>query len=265
MFELRSVSVGYGERAVLQGVSFTAQAGRITALVGPNGCGKTTLLKAMARQLPLQEGEVRLRGCPLQSYTRREFARTAAFMPQVRAIPEITVRGLVSHGRFPYLGLSRQMTARDRRAVEQAMQAAGVERWAQRDLRELSGGERQRVYLAMALAQGGDAILLDEPTTYLDVAAQFELLELLRTLAGQGRAVILVLHDLAQALQYSDEVAVLADGRLAAFDTPERLFASRMLDRVFGVELRRAPDGTYYLRREEAPKTASCNSCGNIV
>ena len=147
MFELRSVSVGYGERAVLQGVSFTAQAGRITALVGPNGCGKTTLLKAMARQLPLQEGEVRLRGCPLQSYTRREFARMTAFMPQVRAIPEITVRGLVSHGRFPYLGLSRQMTARDRRAVEQAMQAAGVERWAQRDLRELSGGERQRVYL----------------------------------------------------------------------------------------------------------------------
>lgn len=265
MFELRSVSVGYGERAVLQGVSFAAQAGRITALVGPNGCGKTTLLKAMARQLPLQEGEVRLRGCPLQSYTRREFARTTAFMPQVRAIPEITVRGLVSHGRFPYLGLSRQMTARDRRDVEQAMQAAGVERWAQRDLRELSGGERQRVYLAMALAQGGDAILLDEPTTYLDVAAQFELLELLRTLAGQGRAVILVLHDLAQALQYSDEVAVLADGRLAAFDTPERLFASRMLDREFGVELRRAPDGTYYLRREEPPKTASCNSCGNIV
>lgn len=265
MFELRSVSVGYGERAVLQGVSFTAQAGRITALIGPNGCGKTTLLKAMARQLPLREGEVRLRGCPLQSYTRREFARTTAFMPQVRAIPEITVRGLVSHGRFPYLGLSRQMTARDRRAVEQAMQAAGVERWAQRDLRELSGGERQRVYLAMALAQGGDAILLDEPTTYLDVAAQFELLELLRTLAGQGRAVILVLHDLAQALQYSDEVAVLADGRLAAFDTPARLFASRMLDRVFGVELRRAPDGTYYLRREEPPKTASCNSCGNIV
>ncbi|MFR3227303.1 MAG: hypothetical protein ACLTNY_10155, partial [Blautia massiliensis (ex Durand et al. 2017)] len=124
---------------------------------------------------------------------------------------------------------------------------------------------RQRVYLAMALAQGGDAILLDEPTTYLDVAAQFELLELLRTLADQGRAVLLVLHDLAQALQYSDRVAVLAGGKLAAFAAPEELFAGRMLDSIFGVTLCRAPDGTYYLRREDTSKTTSCNSCGNIV
>lgn len=265
MFELHHVAVGYGGEPVLRDVSFTARAGCITTLVGPNGCGKTTLLKALARQLPPLEGEISLHGRPVQAYSRREFARTAAFMPQVRNIPEITVRGLVSHGRFPYLGLSRQMTAKDREAVEQAMEATGVARWAQRDLRELSGGERQRVYLAMALAQGGDAILLDEPTTYLDVAAQFELLELLRVLADQGRAVLLVLHDLAQALQYSDRVAVLAKGKLAAFAAPEELFAGRMLDGVFGVTLCRARDGTYYLRREEPPKTTSCNSCGNIV
>ncbi len=265
MFELHHVAVGYGGAPVLRDVSFAARAGCITTLVGPNGCGKTTLLKAMARQLPPLEGEISLHGRPIRTYSRREFARTAAFMPQVRNIPEITVRGLVSHGRFPYLGLSRQMTAKDREAVEQAMEATGVARWAQRDLRELSGGERQRVYLAMALAQGGDAILLDEPTTYLDVAAQFELLELLRILADQGRAVVLVLHDLAQALQYSDRVAVLAEGKLAAFAAPEELFTGRMLDGVFGVTLCRARDGTYYLRREESSKTASCNSCGNIV
>ena len=170
-------------------------------------------------------------------------------MPQVRNIPEISVRGLVSHGRFPYLGLSRQMTSKDRAAVEQAMQSAGVARWADRDLRELSGGERQRVYVAMALAQGGDAILLDEPTTYLDVAAQFELLELLRKLADQGKTVVLVLHDLAQALQYSDRVAVLAEGKLAAFDAPQQLFEQKILDGIFGVTLCRAPEGTYYLRR----------------
>lgn len=249
MFELRRVAVGYEGRPILQNVSFTAKDGQITALVGTNGCGKTTLLKAIARQLPLLDGEILLQERPIQSYDRKAFARAAAFMPQVRNIPEITVRGLVSHGRFPYLGLSRQMTVKDREAVEQAMQATGVARWAERDLRELSGGERQRVYLAMALAQGGDAILLDEPTTYLDVSAQFELLELLRTLAGQGKAVLLVLHDLAQALQYSDRVAVLSEGKLAAFDTPTHLFEQKLLDDVFGVTLCRAPEGTYYLRR----------------
>lgn len=249
MFELRHVAVGYDETPLLQDISFTAQNGEITTLVGTNGCGKTTLLKAIARQLPLLEGQILLQGRPIQEYDRKAFARAAAFMPQVRNIPEITVRGLVSHGRFPYLGLSRQMTAKDRAAVEQAMQATGVARWADRDLRELSGGERQRVYLAMALAQGGETILLDEPTTYLDVAAQFELLELLRTLADQGKTVLLVLHDLAQALQYSDRVAVLTQGKLAAFDTPARLFEQKLLDDVFGVTLCRAPEGTYYLRR----------------
>lgn len=249
MFELQQVSVGYNGIPVLQKVSFSAPAGQVTALVGTNGCGKTTLLKAIARQLPLQAGAITLQGRPLSSYGRREFARQVAFMPQVRNIPEITVQGLVSHGRFPYLGLSRQMTAKDRAAVELAMEQTGVSAWAGRDLRELSGGERQRVYLAMALAQGGQAILLDEPTTYLDVAAQFELLERLRTLAAQGKAVVLVLHDLAQALQYSDRVAVLAGAGLAAFDTPPRLFEEKILDKIFGVTLCRAPEGTYYLRR----------------
>lgn len=249
MFELKQVSVGYDHVPLLRNVSFTVQGGQLTTLVGTNGCGKTTLLKTIARQLPLMGGQVQLQGKPIQSYDRKEFARTASFMPQVRNIPEITVRGLVNHGRFPYLGLSRQMTAKDKAAVQAAMEATGVARWADRDLRELSGGERQRVYLAMALAQGGDAILLDEPTTYLDASAQFELLELLRSLAGQGKAVLLVLHDLAQALQYSDRVAVLAGGKLAAFDTPPRLFESKILDEIFGVTICRAPEGTYYLRR----------------
>ncbi|WP_298730531.1 ABC transporter ATP-binding protein [uncultured Subdoligranulum sp.] len=249
MFELQRVAVGYDEKPLLQNISFAVQNGQITTLVGTNGCGKTTLLKAIARQLPLLEGKILLQGRSIQEYDRKEFARAAAFMPQVRNIPEITVRGLVSHGRFPYLGLSRQMTTKDRAAVEEAMQVTGVARWANRDLRELSGGERQRVYLAMALAQGGQTILLDEPTTYLDVAAQFELLELLRTLADQGKTVLLVLHDLAQALQYSDRVAVLSQGKLAAFDTPANLFEQKLLDGIFGVTLCRAPEGTYYLRR----------------
>ena len=126
MFELQQAAVGYDAVPILQNVSFTAQDGQITTLVGTNGCGKTTLLKAIARQLPLLGGQILLQGRSIQDYERKEFARTAAFMPQVRNIPEITVRGLVSHGRFPYLGLSRQMTTKDRKAVEEAMQVSVV-------------------------------------------------------------------------------------------------------------------------------------------
>src|SRR5699024_10088921 len=134
----RQVSVGYDGSPILRNVAFAAQSGQITTLVGTNGCGKTTLLKAIARQLPLLEGDIELNGRSIRAYDRKEYARAAAFMPQVRNIPEITVRGLVSHGRFPYLGLSRQMTAKDREAVRQAMEATGVQQWADRDLRELS-------------------------------------------------------------------------------------------------------------------------------
>ena len=127
MFELHHACVGYGGEPVLRDVSFAAQAGQITTLVGPNGCGKTTLLKALAGQLPLLGGEACLRGRPIREYNRREFARTAAFMPQVRNIPEITVRGLVSHGRFPYLGLSRQMTAKDREVVQNLLKVTKLD------------------------------------------------------------------------------------------------------------------------------------------
>ena len=213
MFELQHVAVGYDAQPVLRDVSFTAQDGQITALVGTNGCGKTTLLKAIARQLPLQQGQILLQGRSIQSFDRKEFARAAAFMPQVRNIPEITVRGLVSHGRFPYLGLSRQMTTKDRTAVEKAMQATGVARWADRDLRELSGGERQRVYLAMALAQGGDTILLDEPTSNLDSLNEAVILKSLHQ-ASDDKTVVLISHR-ASTMKIADDVYNVECGRMS--------------------------------------------------
>ena len=181
MIELQHVSAGYGAQDVVRDVSFTAPNGQLTALIGPNGSGKTTLLRAMTRTLPCRSGNILLDDRSIASYGRKEFARTAAFMPQSRPVPGITVRALVAHGRFPYLGFSRRMTAQDTAAVEQAMRRTGTLDWANRDVRALSGGERQRVYLAMALAQGGTTILLDEPGAFLDVRAQFELLDLLRT------------------------------------------------------------------------------------
>ena len=246
MLELRGIAAGSGGTPVLREVSFTAPKGSLTALIGPNGCGKTTLLRAAARQLPLLAGEILLDGRPVSSYGRTEFARKAAFMPQVRSVPAITAGALVAHGRFPHLGFSRRLRPEDRAAVQAAMEATGVADWANRDLRALSGGERQRVYLAMALAQDTDLILLDEPTTYLDPGRQFELLDLIASLPGRGKTVVMVLHDLSHALRYSTQLLLLEQGRLVQRGTPEELYAGGQLDRVFGIRSRRAPDGSYY-------------------
>lgn len=246
MIEFDHVTAGYGSTAVLQDICLSIRQGSITTIIGPNGCGKTTLLRAAARQLPLQNGTVLLKHKPIAAYGRKEFARTAAFMPQVRTVPAITVQGLVSHGRFPYLGLSRKMRPADRDAVQQAMEETGVAAWAGRDLRELSGGERQRVYIAMALAQGTDVVFLDEPTAYLDLRHQFELLALIRTLNSRGKTVVLVLHDLGHALTYSHQVALLEAGRLVLCGTPQMLYDSGKIDEVFHIHTHQTADGYYF-------------------
>ena len=245
MIEFRHVSAGYHETDVLKDISLHIQGGSITALVGPNGCGKTTLLRAAARQLPLRRGDILLHGRPISDFGRIEFARTAAFMPQVRNMPCITVEGLVSHGRFPYLGLSRKLRPEDKEAVWQAMEDTGILPWAGRELRELSGGERQRVYIAMALAQGTGIIFLDEPTTYLDLHYQFELLELVQELNRRGKTIVMVLHDLSHALRYSSRVVLMQSGRVVLHGTPEELFASQKLDEVFHIRAHRT-SGAYY-------------------
>ena len=178
----------------------------------------------------------------------REAARRLAYLPQSRAVPSITARRMVLHGRFPYLSYPRRYRREDYEAVDRALRLADALELADRPLPELSGGQRQKVYLAMALAQETEAILMDEPTTYLDIRHQLETLRLVRRLAEEGRAVALVLHDLCLALTTADDVAVLGEGKLLALNGPEEIYRSRVLDRMMGVRLDRAagPGGWRY-------------------
>ena len=246
MLEARNLSAGYPGRAVLAGVSLAARPGRVLALLGPNGCGKSTLLRTMAGLLPPLGGEVLLDG--RRDYSPRQAAQRVAYLPQSRTAPNITVRRLVLHGRFPYLSYPRRYGREDYETVDRALAAADALDLADRPLPELSGGQRQKAYLAMALAQETEAILMDEPTTFLDIRHQLEVLALVRRLAEEGRGVVLALHDLCLALTAADDVAVLGEGRLLALGGPEAIYQSKVLERVMGVRLDRneGPGGRRY-------------------
>lgn len=239
MLELRALCAGYHDRPVLRDVDLVFRPGKVLALLGPNGCGKSTLLRTAAGLLPSQGGTVLLDGVPLTSCPPRLIAQKAAYLPQSRTVPAITAERMVLHGRFPYLSYPRRYSAADRALARQALEWVDAGDLTDRLLPELSGGQRQKVYLAMALAQDTETVLMDEPTTYLDVRHQLEVMALARRLAAQGKAVVLVLHDLCLALQTADELAVLAKGRLQQTGTPEEIFESGILDRVMDVELRR--------------------------
>ena len=246
MIECIGLGTGYAGAPVSRRIDLTVRQGEILSLIGPNGCGKTTLLRTMAGLLPPQAGTVRAAGRDLKDLSERELARFRAYLPQLRETPDITVGALVAHGRFPYLGFSRQMTARDREQVDRAMEITGVTGWRHKKLRQLSGGQRQRVYLAMTVAQDTPVLLWDEPATYLDVGSRLAVMELARRLNQSGKTVIMTLHDLSDALTVSDRVCLMdTDGSAVITAPPESVFRSGALDRVFSVraEQVRTPSG----------------------
>ena len=239
MMELRQLRAGYGEHMVLDGVDLALCPGEVLALLGPNGSGKSTLIRAALGLLPLAGGQVLIDGADAAALSPRQRAQKAAYLPQTRPVPNITALRMVLHGRFPHLTYPRRFRPEDYAAAMAALDQADAACLARRPMPALSGGQRQRVYLAMALAQDAPTLFLDEPTAFLDVSHQLEVGRLAGQLARQGKAVVLVLHDLPLALSTADRLAVLKGGRLLAVDGPEALCADGILNSVFGIELGR--------------------------
>lgn len=248
MLELKNLSAGYGDQTVLRDVSLALPRGTLTTIVGENGCGKSTLLKAMVGLLPHASGEILVDGVSLSDMKRNEIAQRIAYLSQGKSTPDMTVSQMVLHGRFSYLSYPRRYKAYDREVARGAMETVGITHLADKPLCELSGGMRQNAYLAMALAQQTDYVLLDEPTTYLDVSHQLDLMRLLRSLADAGRGIVAVMHDLPLAFDFSDSVAVIRDGGIAAYGAPQTLSDSPVIRETFGVEVSRAEDGHFHYR-----------------
>lgn len=248
MIELKNLTVGYGPHRVLEHVNLTIRPGEVAALVGINGSGKSTLIRTVTGLQPPLEGAVFLNGRPLEQYAPRERAKQMAYLAQSRAVPNITVKRMVLHGRFPHLSYPRTYRKEDYDCVRTAMEKAGVAELAHRRLSTLSGGQRQRVYLAMALAQNTPFLFFDEPTTYLDVGRQLEVMETARALAAEGRGVVLAIHDLCLALRGADRILVLDEGKVCMDGAPEDIWESGVLDRVFGAGVCRTqtPTGWRY-------------------
>ncbi|MFD0368131.1 ABC transporter ATP-binding protein [Streptomyces sp. NPDC059071] len=233
------LDVGHGGRTVLKQVDLSLRVGEITVLVGPNGCGKSTLLRTVAGLLPPIGGEIRIDGEPLRSLGRRALSQRLAFLPQTSQAPAgVTVRELVRHGRYAHRGALARHTAEDTEAIDWALDVTDARPLVDRRLDELSGGERQRAWLAMVLAQRAGVLLLDEPTTYLDMRHQFDVLDVVRRLAREHDiACGVVLHDLMQAAAYADEVVVVADGGVAASGTPDEVLNPDVIQRAFGLRV----------------------------
>jgi ABC-type cobalamin/Fe3+-siderophores transport system ATPase subunit len=238
LFAGTGLRLSYDQRVVCDGLDVRIPHGAITTIIGPNGCGKSTLLRALCHLIEPRAGQVLFGGRPLAGFGRRELARRLGFLPQVSSVPPgISVRELVSRGRFPYQGFLRQWSREDEAAVARALAETGLADSADRLVEQLSGGQRQRVWIALVLAQDTGVLMLDEPTTYLDIAHQLEVLELCRRLnTTLGKSLVMVLHDLNLAARYSHHLIAMKEGRIVAVGTPAEVLTPQRLQEVFGIQ-----------------------------
>ena len=246
-----NLSVGYHDKAIVKQVNLSIPEGKIIALLGPNGCGKSTLLKAMARILSPMEGHVQWQGKNLHSIASKKLAQQLALLPQTQPIPEgIKVKDLVAYGRSPYTGFWGRLNRQDQLIIDSVMHETGITELADQLVSELSGGQRQRVWLAMTLAQDTPYLLLDEPTTYMDLSHQVELMHLLRKLNKQGKTIITVLHDINQAARYCDHLIVMKQGSIITQGSPESVLTQTLMKDVFSLNAQ--------IHRDPIAKTPMC-------
>lgn len=234
----RDLSLGYGATPIVEGLTVDVAPGAVTAIVGPNACGKSTLLRGLARLMNPAAGQVILDGSDISRLRTKDVAKRLGLLPQSSIAPEgITVADLVTRGRFPHQTMLRQFSRADQQAVADAMAATGVTAIAGRPVDQLSGGQRQRVWIAMVLAQQTPLILLDEPTTFLDIAHQIELLDLFADLnAEQGCTIVAVLHDLNHACRFADQIIAMKAGAIVAQGNPADVITATLVEEVYGLE-----------------------------
>ena len=237
-FEGKNIVTGYDKKIIIDGVDITIPSNKISVIIGSNGCGKSTLLKTLARLIKPISGDIVIDGKKVTSMPSKQLAKVLGLLPQSPVVPEgITVWDLVSRGRFPYQTMLKGMSKEDFDAVEEALEIMGITELANRCVDELSGGQHQRVWIAMALAQQTDILLLDEPTTYLDIAYQVEILDLLTDLnRRRNTTIVMVLHDINLSARYADYIFALRKGKLIKQGSPEEVITSELIDDVFGLD-----------------------------
>lgn len=240
VFQIRGLSFAYGKHTVLKGLDLDLHAGRITTLIGANGCGKSTLFHLMTKNLRPDAGRILLRDQDISACRLRDFARQVAIVHQYNTAPaDLSVEKLVAYGRTPYqtMGLSPDPEA-DAEKIRWALEITHTDKYRDKPVAELSGGQKQRVWIAMALAQGTQVLFLDEPTTYLDIRYQLQILHLIRQLNREyGMTIVMVLHDINQSLHYSDEIVAMSDGQVCAHGLPEEILTPQLIRRVYDVDL----------------------------
>ncbi|WP_018754375.1 ABC transporter ATP-binding protein [Paenibacillus terrigena] len=236
--ETKDLSLAYGDALIFNKLNFAIPKGEITVFVGSNGCGKSTLLRSLARLIKPKDGTVLLDGSEIAKLSTKEVARRLAILPQGPIAPEgLTVLQLIKQGRYPYQSWLRQWSQEDEDMVKQALEATGMTPFAERTVDSLSGGQRQRAWIALTLAQGTDTILLDEPTTYLDLTHQIDVLDLLYELnERENRTIIMVLHDINLACRYAHHMVAIKDNRIWAAGKPEEIVNAELMSSVFGME-----------------------------
>jgi len=236
-FEAEGITAGYDNRTILHNVSMNIPSNQISIMIGANGCGKSTLLKTMAKLIKPTSGQITLDGKPINKIPPKQLARVLGLLPQSPIVPEgITVADLVGRGRYPHQTLLKGWTKKDYEAVTEAMEIMKITEFANRNIDELSGGQRQRVWIAMALAQQTDILFLDEPTTYLDITYQVEILDLLTDINRKhGTTIVMVLHDINLSARYADHIFALHNGKLVAEGEPSKVITSKLIEDIFGL------------------------------